>query len=99
MHTVDSVNQVPIRLSYERWYHIVENHDEMASYFDEVLDAIAKPECVVRSNSGTLKAARKMGKRKWLVVIYREVSRKDGFVITAYLLDGRPKGQIVWQQP
>lgn len=30
-------------------------------------------------------------KNKWLVVIYREISKEDGFVITAYFLDKRPK--------
>lgn len=39
-----------------------------------------------------------MGKNKWLVVIYREVSKTDGFIITAYFLDKRPKGEIVWQR-
>lgn len=28
MDVARSVNGVPIRLSYERWYHIVENHEE-----------------------------------------------------------------------
>ena len=35
-----SVNGVPIRLTYERWFHIVENHDDMASYFFEVIEII-----------------------------------------------------------
>jgi len=38
MEVAYSVDGVPIRLTYERWYHIVENHDELASYFHEVLD-------------------------------------------------------------
>jgi hypothetical protein len=52
---------------------------------------------IVRGNRGTLKAARSFGKKKWLVVIYREVSRSDGFVITAYLLGTRPTGKVVWR--
>lgn len=28
---------VPVRLTDERWYHIVENHDDLAGYYDEVL--------------------------------------------------------------
>jgi hypothetical protein len=28
MDVAQSLNGVPIRLTYERWYHIVENHDE-----------------------------------------------------------------------
>jgi hypothetical protein len=93
-----SVNGVPIRLSYERWYHIIENHDELASYFHEVLDTIEKPEFVVRGNKGSMKATKSMGRRKWLVVIYRELSKRDGFVITAYFLDTKPKGEVIWRQ-
>ncbi len=51
----------------------------------------------MRGNKGTLKATRNIGKNKWLVVIYREYSKKDGFAITAYFLDKKPKGEIVWQ--
>jgi hypothetical protein len=93
-----SINGVPIRMNYERWYHIVENHDEMASYSHEVLEAIESPQFVVRGNHGALKATRNLGKRKWLVVVYREVARNDGFVITAYFLASKPKGKIVWRE-
>ncbi|MEW5768680.1 MAG: hypothetical protein AB1797_13900 [bacterium] len=98
MEVAYSINGVPIRLTYERWYHIVENHDELASYFHEILDTVEKPDLIVRGNKGAMKATRNIGKRKWLVVVYRELSRGDGFVITAYLLDTKPKGEIIWQQ-
>lgn len=97
MDLARSVNGVPIRLTHERWCHIVENHDEMASYFHDVLETIEKPEFVARGHRGSLKAAGSRGRRKWLVVIYRELSKHDGFVITAYFLDRRPKGEVVWR--
>ena len=96
MDMARSVNGVPIRLTHERWYHIVENHDEMASHFHDVLETVEGPEFVVRGNGGTLKAARNRGKRKWLVVVYREISRNEGFVITAYFLNAKPKGKAEW---
>ncbi|OGW16908.1 MAG: hypothetical protein A3G93_08870 [Nitrospinae bacterium RIFCSPLOWO2_12_FULL_45_22] len=92
------VHILPYFMGNERWYHIIENHDDLASYFYEVLEAIEKPDFVIRGNKGTLKATRNIGKNKWLVVIYREVSEKDGFVITAYFLDKRPKGEVIWQR-
>jgi len=95
---VYSVNKVPIRLTYERWYHIVENHDDLASYYYEVLETIENPDFVLRGNKGTLKATRNFGKDKWLVVIYREKIKSDGFIITAYFLDNRPKGEIIWKR-
>jgi len=93
-----SKNGVPILLHYERWYHITENHDDLASYYHDILETIENPDFIVRGNKGTLKATKNLGKNRWLTVIYREVSKKDGFVITAYFLDKRPKGEIIWQQ-
>ncbi len=98
MEIAHSVNGAPIRLTYERWYHITENHDDLASHFHDVLEAIQKPDFVVRGNKGSLKATRNIGKKKWLIVIYKEVSKRDGFVITAYFLDTKPKGKIIWRQ-
>jgi len=98
MDVAHSVNGVPVRLTYERWYHIVENHDDMASRFHDVLDALENPDLVFRGNGGTLKAGRSLGKKRWLVVVYRELSKRDGFVITAYILDDRPKGEVLWQR-
>lgn len=97
MDVAHSVAGVPIRLSYERWYHIVENHDDLASYFHEVLNTIEKPAFVARGSHGALKAVRNMGRKKWMVVVYRETSRLDGFVVTAYFLSNRPKGEVVWR--
>ncbi len=93
-----SINGVPIRLNYERWFHIIENHDDLASYYFEVLEAIENPEFVMRGNRGSLKATKNMRKGKWLVVIYRELSKEDGFVITAYFLDEQPKGGVIWKR-
>ena len=93
-----SVNSIPIRLTYERWYHITENHDDLSSYFYEVLETIEKPDFVIRGNKGTLKATKNMGKNKWMVVIYRETSKTDGFIITAYFLGKKPKGEMIWRR-
>ena len=97
MNIAYSVNGVPIRLSYERWYHTVENHDDLASTFHEVLDTVEKPDVVIRGSHGSLKAVKSMGRAKWMVVVYRKVAKRDGFVITAYLLSKRPKGEVVWR--
>jgi len=98
MEIAYSVNGVPIQLTYERWYHITENHDDLASYFYDVLETIQKPDFIVRGNKGSLKATRNIGKKKWLVVIYKELSKREGFIITAYFLDTKPKGKIIWRQ-
>ena len=34
MDVAYSVDGVPIRLTVERWFHIVENHDDLAGYYE-----------------------------------------------------------------
>ncbi len=62
-----SIVNVPIRLTDERWVHIVENHDEMAGYYEDVLAVIEDPEYVLRGHGGSLIAARGYGKARYLM--------------------------------
>jgi hypothetical protein len=43
METAYSVNGVPVRLTDERWTHIVNAHDEMAGYEDDCLRSSRSP--------------------------------------------------------
>ncbi|MBF0233598.1 MAG: hypothetical protein HQK62_05985 [Desulfamplus sp.] len=97
MEIAYSINKVPIRLTYERWYHITENHDDVAGQFHEILETVEKPDFIVRGNNRSLKAAKNFGKKKWLVAVYKEISKSDGFIITAYFLSTKPKGEIIWR--
>jgi len=82
---VKSRNGVPIRLTEERWFHITEDHSEMAGYFFEVIETLQEPDAVYESKSGELLATKEIEFGKYLVVIYKEISKEDGFVITAFL--------------
>jgi len=93
-----SVGGVPIRLTAERWLHIVENHDEVAGYYDEVLETVASPEVVIPGYGGSLIAARSSGKSRFLCVVYREVSRRDGFIITAYFGRKIDRRKALWRR-
>jgi hypothetical protein len=91
-----SVFGVPIRLTPERWLHIVEARDELAGRRDEVLDAIEAPGWVTRGYHGALVAWSARGRRRYLAVIYRETSKADGFVITAFLTSKAKRKNRVW---
>jgi hypothetical protein len=93
-----SKSGVPIRLTDERWCHIVENHDDLAGYYDEVLLTVENPDFVMRGYRGALVAVRSLGRRKYLAVIYRELSRKDGFVITAFFTAQISRSLIIWRK-
>ena len=83
--SVRSKHGVRIRLPEERWQHIVEEHAELEGYRAEVLRTVADPDAVYRGSRGELIAVREMEPGKHLVVVYREIDRKDGFIITAFL--------------
>jgi len=92
MDVVKSKNDVPIRLPEERWIHITEEHSEMAGYYFEALETVVEPEAIYEGKAGECLAAREIERGKYIVVVYREVSKEDGFIITAFLT--RRKGQL-----
>ena len=100
MEIVKSVNGVPIRLTYERWIHIIENHNDMAGYYDEVLSVIESPDYIVEGYGSTFVALRQVKTGKFLAVVYREINNSDGFIITAYFTSKMKLEReiIVWQR-
>jgi hypothetical protein len=80
-----SKNSVPIRLPDERWSHIEYEHDDLAGLKNEVLRTVSDPDRILAGGEGELLAVRQIGQGKLLVVVYKELSASDGFVITAYL--------------
>ena len=101
MDIVYSKNNVPIRLTEERWFHITEEHSELAGCYFEVLEPIVGPDCIYEGNGKECIAVREIEKGKYIVVIYKEISKEDGFVITAFLT--RRKKQLerrrkIWER-
>lgn len=85
LHVTQSKNGVPVRLTDERWLHITEEHSELAGCYYEVLECIADPRAIYQGEFDALLAVREIEPGKDLVVVYREVSANDGFVITAFV--------------
>lgn len=98
-----SRNKVPIRLTEERWMHISTGHPEIADYYYEILEVIEDPGKIFEGKNGEMIAIgiKSENTGKCLVVIYRELDKSDGFVITAYLSDklsGFEKRRLIWEQ-
>lgn len=103
MLIIYSVRGVPIRLTDERWQHIVQRHPEMSSQRDRVLETVAEPESIQQGDFGELLAIRYYAvtplTSKFLVVAYREASAEDGFIVTAYLTRQPSNRRIVlWKR-
>ena len=76
MNIAHSVNNVPIRFPRARWFHIVENHNDLAGYYDDVLRTVEKPDLVLQGYNASLIAIRGYGQRGYLQVVYRELSKE-----------------------
>lgn len=96
LETVYSINNVPIRLTDERWEHIGEAHPYMTRYYEDMLDAVGDPEYIFPGHRGSLVAVVMLRKKKILHVLYRELSRDDGFIITAYIKTSLDKKKAIW---
>jgi hypothetical protein len=99
-----SVKGVPIRLTQERWNHIFSRHPELKHFKDWLAETIQDPERVYEGGRGESLAVRYYPSSpvgaKFLIVVYKEVSHKDGFVITAYFTNKpRIRGREIWRKP
>ena len=77
MLIVRSRNGVAVRLTEERWGHIVGGHPELEGQRDRVLETVADPELIQEGDDGALLGVRLYAEtpitRKHLVVPYREL--------------------------
>jgi hypothetical protein len=103
MLIVHSHNGVPVRLTEERWQHIVHRHPEMGDQRDRILETLTEPDTIQQGDFNELLAIRFYPKtpltRKFLVVVYREISVEDGFILTAYLASRPSTRRItIWKR-
>ena len=83
MDVVTSKAGVPVRLTDERWFHIVENHDEVAGYYEQVLEAVEDPDLILEGYGGALIAAKALGRRKYLMVVWYIESCDERMVLSS----------------
>ncbi len=95
---VKSINDVPIRLTDERWDHILDGHPYMSGFYEDVPNAISYPEFIIRGNKGVKIAVVNLGRRRWLHVFYRELNQSDGFIISALIDEYVEKSKILWSR-
>ena len=95
---VTSANNVPIRLTEERWFHIMEYHRELEAFQPEILLAIANSDRLYFSppslepNFAAVKVFARLvefGLARNLVVHYKEVSPSNGFILTALVMSDK----------
>jgi hypothetical protein len=100
VHVTKGISGKIVRLTDERWVHIVEGHPEMAGSLNEVLLAVNNPDFVVEGGNDELLALLFKRSDKLLAVVYKE-DNNNGFIITAFFtskIDQLLKRKIKWQK-
>jgi hypothetical protein len=103
MAKATSKNGVIIRLTDERWQHITVGHPEVADYYFEILETVENPEIIYVGKNGELIAIKEFQKTspKFVVVIYKELDKLDGFIITSFISNRNQefnKKTVLWKQ-
>jgi hypothetical protein len=75
----------------------------MADYFYEILETIENPNIIYEGNYGGLIAVSTefLEINKFIIVVYKELSSEDGFIITAYCsnkIQHFEKKKILWKK-
>ena len=73
----------------------------MAGYYFEVLETIEEPEEIYEGNAGEYIAVKEIENGKYILAIYKEVSKNDGFIITAFLTRRKKqlkRRRMVWKR-
>lgn len=98
-----SKNNIPIRMTSERWQHITTGHPEIADYYYEILDTLESPDIIYEGNNNAKIAVKKFREsiNTFIIVVYKEIRNTDGFIITAHFSNKEQefkKKQILWKQ-
>lgn len=98
-----SKNNIPIRLTSERWQHITIGHPEIAGSYYEILETVEDPDIIYEGSNEAKIAVKKFEEifPKFIVTVYKEISEQGGFIITAYFSTKEQefeKKKILWKQ-
>jgi hypothetical protein len=107
--TTMSKKKATIRLTAKQWEHIITARPELGDFMEEVLRTVSGPDDVFEPMHRTkpqLLAVKKfprlskVGLSQNLVVVYRETSLHEGFIITAFSISDRRKSRMyrLWRR-
>jgi hypothetical protein len=102
MIIIRSVHGVPIRVSHERLAHIRSRHPEMEGRDALIMEVIGEPDFVQEGDFGAKIGVKKVSEEwplKYIIVVYKEVSTDDGFLLTSYFTR-KPAGwrKVLWKR-
>jgi len=99
-----SKNNVLIRLTDERLNHILDNHSETKGCISRFIETIEDPDYIFAGDFGESIAVKQYKKtpvseNKFLTLAYKETSKLDGFILTAYFSRSiNKKRRLLWKR-
>ena len=103
MIIVYSIEDTPIRLTNERWNHIIRRHPELDGQKEKVLETVNNPDFIQVGDLGDLLAIKHYLETplttKYLIVVYKELAEKEGFIITAFFTSYPSKRRKIKWKP
>ena len=98
-----SKNNVPIRITKERWGHITRRHPELKNQREKVVETISNPDFIQDGDLGELIAGHFFSgtplTQKYLIAAYKEISDQDEFIITAYFTNAPlSRRTMIWKR-
>ena len=76
-------------------------HPALENKQAQILSTVKNPEYIFKGKGEELLAVFALSKRSYIVVVYKELSKEDGFVITAFLTRQRKqleKRRNIWKR-
>ena len=99
---IRSINGVPVRLTDERWRHILTSHTDMKDNLDKLIETVENPDMILKGVSDELRAVKFFKQTHLganLMVAYK--LKDDGFIITAYKtskIDKIVRRGVIWRK-
>ncbi len=99
-----SFSSAMIRLTQERWNHIINRHPELEEYESLIKNCLKEPDEVFSDNNKDYIVAKNCQKEDfitdWLVIYIRMVNGEDGFIKTLHGSSEKKfkRGKRKWQQ-
>jgi hypothetical protein len=88
--TAISIGGASIRLTAERWSYI-------NACSDDVLGTVERPDYILRGRNRTQIAVRMMSGVRYLQVVYRELSSREGIVVSAAVTSSFDEPAVIWR--
>lgn len=88
-----------IRLTEERWQHMIERHPEIKNHLSKIQTTIQNPDVIIANHyNRNERYYHKYFKslKNYLIVI---IEYRKHFIITAFIARKIKKGEILWKRP